>query len=243
MLTPWKESYDQPRQHNKANITLPKTFHLVKAMVFPVIMYGCELDYKESWTQRKWSFWTVVLERTHESHLNCKEIQPVHPKGDHSLVFTGRTDVEAETAVLWPSDAKIWLIWKDPDAGKDWGQEEKGTTKDEMVGCHHQINGHEFGETPGVCDGQGGLVFCGPWGCNELDTTQRLNLTEIKWKHFPCTRIGRLNIVDSTHKVVYRQCNPHQNLNIIFCINGKSHPKIHRELHGTPTSWCFVILP
>ena len=113
-------------------------------MVFPVVMYGCE-----SWTIKKaehWCFWTVVLEKTLESSLNCKEIQPVHPK-DQSWVFMGRTDVEAETPILWPPDAKIWLIWKDPDTGKDWGQEEKGMTEDEMVGWHHRFNGHGFGWT------------------------------------------------------------------------------------------------
>ena len=103
-----------------------------------------ELDYKESWTPKNWCFWTVVLEKTLESPLDCKEIQPVHPKGDQSWVFIGRTDIEAETRILWPPDAKSWLIWKDPDAGKDWGQEEKGTREDEMVGWHHRLDGHEF---------------------------------------------------------------------------------------------------
>ena len=104
-----------------------------------------ELDYKESWMPKNWCFWTVMLEKTLESPTDCKEIQPVHPKGDQSWVFIGRTDVEAETPLLWPSDAKSWLIWKDPGAGKDWGQEEKGTVEDEMVGWHHQLNGPEFG--------------------------------------------------------------------------------------------------
>ena len=99
-----------------------------------------ELDYKESWVLKNWCFWTVVLEKTLESPLDCKEIQPVHPKGDQSWVFMGRTDVEAETPIFWPPDAKSWLIWKDPDSGKDWGQEEKGTTEDKMVGWHHQLN-------------------------------------------------------------------------------------------------------
>ena len=103
-----------------------------------------ELDYTESWAQKTWCFWTVVLEKTLESPLECK-IQPVHPKGDQSWVFIGRTDVEAETPILWPPDVKSWLIWKDPDARKDWRQEEKGTTEDKMVGWHHQLNGHEFG--------------------------------------------------------------------------------------------------
>ena len=104
-----------------------------------------ELGCKESWGPQDWCFWTVVLEKTLESSLDCKEIKPVHSKGDQSWVFTGRTDVEALTLILWPSDAKSWLIWKDPDSGKDWGQEEKGTTEDEMVGWHHWLNGHEFG--------------------------------------------------------------------------------------------------
>ena len=128
------------------DITLPTKVRLVKAMVFPVVMHGCE-----SWTIKKaehlknWCFWTVVLEKTLESHLDSKEIQPVHPKGDPSWVFIGRTDIEAETPILLPPDAKSWLIWKDPDAGKDWGWEEKGTTEDEMVGWHHRLDGHEFG--------------------------------------------------------------------------------------------------
>ena len=103
-----------------------------------------ELDHEESWALKNWCFWTMVLEKTLESPLDCKEIQPVHPKGDQSWVFIGRTDVEAETPVLWPPDAKSWLIWKDPDAGRDWGQEEKGTTEDEMFGWHHWLDGHEF---------------------------------------------------------------------------------------------------
>ena len=103
-----------------------------------------ELDYKERWVQKNWCFWTVVLEKTLESPLDCKEIQPVHPKGDQSWVFIGRTDVEAEAPILWPPDAKIWLIAKDPNAGKDWRQEEKGIMEDEMVGWHHRLDGHEF---------------------------------------------------------------------------------------------------
>ena len=103
-----------------------------------------QLDYKESWAPKNWCFWTVVLEKTLESPLDCKEIQPVHPKGDQSWVFIGRTDAEAETPILWPPDAKNWLIWKDPDTGRDWRREEKGTTEDEMVGGHHWLNGHEF---------------------------------------------------------------------------------------------------
>ena len=126
------------------DITLPTKVRIVKAMVFPVVMYGCELDCEESWVPKNWYFWTVVLEKTLESPLDCKEIQPVHPKGDQSWVFIGRTDAEAETRVLWPPHAKSWLIGKDPDAGWDWGQEKKGTTEDVMDGWHHQLDGHEF---------------------------------------------------------------------------------------------------
>ena len=137
-----------------------------------------ELDCEESWVLKNWWFWTVVLEKTLESPLDCKEIQPAYPKGDQSWVFIGRTDVEAEAPILWPPDVKSWLIWKDPDAGKDWGQEKKGTTEDEMVEWHPRLNGHGFGWTLGVGDGQGGLACCGSWGRKESDRTERLNWTE-----------------------------------------------------------------
>ena len=137
-----------------------------------------ELDYKESWVLKNWCFRTVVLEKTLETPLDCKEIQPVHPKGNQSWVFIGRTDAEAEAPILWPPDMKIWLIWKDPDAGKGWRREEKGMTEDEMAGWHHQLDGHEFESTPGVGDGQGGLTYCSPWGHEELDMTELLNWTE-----------------------------------------------------------------
>ena len=137
-----------------------------------------ELDYKESWVPKNWCFWTVVLEESLESPLDCKEIQPAHPKGYQSWVFIGRADFEAETPILWPPDVKSWLIWKDPDAGKDWEQEEKDTIEDEMVGWHHRLNGHGFGSTPGVGDGQGGLACCLSWGRKESDTTEWLNWTK-----------------------------------------------------------------
>ena len=161
-------------------ITLPTKVHLVKVVVFPVVVCGCEweLDYKESWVLKNWWFWTVVLEKTVESLLDCKKIQPVHRK-DQSWVFIGRTDVEGETPVLWPPGAKSWLIGKDPDAGKDWRWEEKGTTEDEMVGWHHRLHGYGFGWTLAVGDGLGGLACCGSWGHKELDMTERLNWTEI----------------------------------------------------------------
>ena len=136
-----------------------------------------ELDLKEGWALKKWCFWTAVLEKTLESPLDCKEIQPGHPKGNQSWVFIGRTNAEAETPILWPPDAKSWLIWKDPDAGIDW-KREKGTTEDEMVGWHHRLNGHEFEKAPGIGDGQGGLACCNSWSCKESDMTEQLNWTE-----------------------------------------------------------------
>ena len=140
--------------------------------------------------------------KTLESPLECKEIQPVHSKGDQSWVFIGRIDVEAETPILWPPDAKRWLTWKDPDAGKDWGQEEKGTTEDEMAGWHHRLNGYGFGWTPGVGDGQGGLGCYSSWGCKESDTTERLNWTELKWHNRPI----RLTVVEYS---IQKQQNTH----------------------------------
>ena len=161
------------------DITLPTKVLLVKAMVFPVVMYGCESWTEESWVPKNWCFWTVLLEKTLESPLDCKEIQPVRSKGDQSWVFIGRTDAEAETPVLWPPHVKSWLIGKDSDAGRDWGQEEKGTTEDEMAGWRLRLDGCEFEWTLGVGDGQGGLACCNSWGCKELDTTERLNWAEL----------------------------------------------------------------
>ena len=146
------------------DITLPTKVHLVKAMVFPVIMYGCELDCEESRAPKNWWFWSVVLEKTLESPLDCKEIQPVHSKGDQSWDFFGRNDAKAEAPILWPPHVKSWLIGKDPDAGRDCGQE-KGTTEDEMTGWHHRLDGHGFGWT----------LCCDSWGWKESDTTERLN--------------------------------------------------------------------
>ena len=122
----------------------------------------------------------MVLEKTLESPLDCMEVKPVNSKGNQPWIFIGRTEAEAEIPILWPPHAKSWLIGKDPDAGRDWGQEEKGTTEDEMAGWHHWLNAHEFGWTPGVGDGQGGLACCDSWGHNESDTTERLNSTEVK---------------------------------------------------------------
>ena len=133
---------------------------------------------KESWAPKNWCFWTVVLEKTLESPLDCKEIQPFHPKGNQSWICTGRT--EAETPILWPPDAKNWHAGKHPNTGKDWGQ--KGTIEDEMVGRHHQLDGHGFEHASGVSDGQGSLIHCSPWGCKQSDTTERLDWTELSLK-------------------------------------------------------------
>ena len=161
------------------DITLPTKVPLIKAVVFSSShVWMWELDYRESWASKNWCCWTVVLEKTLERSLDCKEIQPVHPRGDQSWIFIGRADAKAETPILWPLDAKSWLIWKDPDARKDRGQEEKGTTEDELVGRHHQLNGHMFEWTLGVDDGQGGLACCSPWGHKELDMTDQLNWSE-----------------------------------------------------------------
>ena len=142
MLTPWKESYDQPRQHSQ------KQRHYFANKGPSSQSYGfshshvwmLEFDYEESWAPKNWIFWTVVLDKTLESLLDYNEIQPVHPKGNQSWIFIDRSDAEAEAPILWPPDAESWLIWKDPDAGKDWRQEEKGSTEDEMAGWHHRLN-------------------------------------------------------------------------------------------------------
>ena len=173
-LTPWKESYNQTRQHiqkqrhyfaNKGPFSQGYGFSSSHVWMW-------ELDCEESWAPKNWCFWTVVLEKTLESPLDCKEIQPVHPKGDQSWAFIGRMDAEAETPILWPPHAKSWLIWKYLDAGRDWGQEEKGATQDEMAGWHHWLDGHEFEWTPGVGDGQGGLACSDSCGRKELDLTE-----------------------------------------------------------------------
>ena len=163
------------------DITLPTEIRLVKVLVFPVVTYGCELDYKESWAMKNWYFWTVMLEKTVESPLDCKEIKPVHPKGNQSWMFTGRTDVEAETPIFWPPDVKCWLIWKDLMLGKIEGRKKRGQQRMRMVGWHDWLNGHEFEQTLGVGDGQGGRAGCSPWGHRESDTTEWLNWTELNW--------------------------------------------------------------
>ena len=144
-----------------------------------------ELDCEEGWALKNWCFWTVVLEKTFESPLESKEIQPVHPKGNKSWIFFGRTDAKAETTIFWPPDAKHWLIGKDPDAGRDWRWEEKGMTEDEMVWWHHRLDGHEFDQALGVGDGQGSLACCSTWSCKELDRHEWLNWT-LLWENTCC---------------------------------------------------------
>ena len=174
-----------------------------------------ELDHKESWAPKNWCFWTVVLEKTLESPLDFKEIKPVNPEGNKSWIFIERTDTEADAPILWPPDAKNWLIGKDPDAGKDWRWEEKGTTEDEMVGWHHQYNGHEFEQAPGVADEQGSLACCSPWGCKESETTEQGN-----WLTDLC--IGRWIL----HHWASREA-------LLMCCNPPRRP----------WSWCLISAP
>ena len=187
-----KESYGQLRQNiKKQRHYFANKVCLIKAMVFPVVMYGCEcwtikkaecwrIDAFELWCRRRLLRVPWTARRSNQSIL--KEI---------SAGFIGRTDFEAETPILWPPDANSWLIWKDPDAGKDWGQEEKGTTENEMIGWHHWLNGHGFGWSPGVGDGQGGLACCSSWGGSESDTTEQLNWTYCNYYfcHFPIPQL------------------------------------------------------
>ena len=172
-LKKWKNNLNKKKQGKLAFLKSPSSqgYGFSSSHV-----WMWELDYKQSWELKNWCFWTVVLEKTLESLLDCKEIQPVHPKGNQSWIFTRRTD--AEIPILWPPDTKNWLIRKDPDAGKDRRQEEKGMTEDEMVGWHHWLDGHGFEQALGDGDGQGGLACCSPWGHKELDMTEWLNWTE-----------------------------------------------------------------
>ena len=144
-------------------------------MVFPAVM--CELDHKQGWALKNWCFQIVVLKKILESLLDCKEIKPVNSKGNQPWLVIGRTDAGAKAPVLWPPDAKSWLIWKDSDTERDWRQEKKGTTQDEMAGWHHGLDGRESEWTPGAGDGQGGLACCNSWGHKESDMTERLNWT------------------------------------------------------------------
>ena len=179
MLAPWKKSYEQLRQ------LIKKQRHYFANKGPSSQSYGFssshvwmwELDYKESWALKNWCFWIVMLEKTLESPLDCKEIQPVNPKGNQSWIFIGRTDAEAETPILLPPDVKNWLIWKDPDPGKYWRQEEMGTTEVEMVGWHHWLNGHEFEQALGVGDGQGSLAYFSTWSHSPTRLSNLMDLS------------------------------------------------------------------
>ena len=189
MLAPWKKSYDKPRQHirkqrcyfgNKGPSSQTYGFSTSHVWMW-------ELDQKESWALKNWCFWTGVLEKTLESPLDNKEIKPVNPKGNQSRLFIGRTDdeAEAEGPILWPPDAKNWFIGKDPDAGKDWRQEEKGMTKDETGVWHHWLDGHEFEQALGVGNRQGSQACWSPWSCKKSDMTEGLNWTDAVCTVFP----------------------------------------------------------
>jgi len=177
MLAHWKKISDKLRQCIKK-----QTHHFAdkglysQSYGFPSgHVWTWELDHKEGWALKNWCFWTVVLEKTFESPLDCKEIKPVKIKGNQPWIFIGKTDAEVEAPILWPPDAKSWLIGKDSNAGKDWNQEEKAATKDEMVGWHHWLNGREFEQAPGEDEGQGSLSCYSPWGHKESDMTEWLN--------------------------------------------------------------------
>ena len=180
MLAPWKKSYDKPRQ------CIKKQRHHFADKGPSSQSYGFssshvwmwEWDHKEGWAPKNWSFQTVVLEKILECSLDSKEIKSVNLEGNQLWIFIGRTDDEAETPILWPPDAKSWLIRKDPGAGKDWRQEKKVMTEEKMFGWHHWFNGHEFEQAPGDGEGQWGQVCCSPWGHKESDTTERLIWTE-----------------------------------------------------------------
>ena len=177
-----------------------------------------KLDHRESWVPKNWCFWTVVLKKTIESPLDCKGIKPVNPQRNRSWIFIGRTDAEAEAPILWPPDAKNWLIGKDPDARKDWRQEEERTIEDEIVGWHHQLDGHEFEQSTGAGNGQGSLVCYSPWDHKESDMTERWNWTELKviylcfqTGHFYIPQLRRMSLKDKekAHSQQWNQCLEH----------------------------------
>ena len=159
------------------DITLPTEAHIVKGLYSfsSSLLQMWEVNHKEGWAPKNWCFWMVMLEETTESPSNSKQMKPVHPKGEQHRIFIGRTDAEANALILWPYDVKSWLIGKDTESGKDWGQKKKRATKDEMFGWHHWLNGHEFEQTLGESEGQRSLACCSPCGSKESDTTKSLN--------------------------------------------------------------------
>ena len=204
MLAPWKKSNDKPKQHIK------KQRHYFADKDPSSQSYGFssthvgmwELDNRKGWAPKNWFLRTVVLEKTLESPLDCKEFKPVNPKGNQHWIFIGRADAEVEAPILWPPDAKSWLTRKDPDAGEDWRQEEKRAAEDEMVGWYQRLNGHEFAQTPGDGKAQGSLLCCNPWGRKESDMTERLNNNKLKKK-----RATKNCHNSSPHKIHNEQLN------------------------------------
>ena len=180
MLAPWKKSYCKPREcvKKQRHYFVNKNPYTQSYSFSSGHVWMWELDNKKDWVLKIWCLPTVVLEKTLESPLDCKEIKPVNPKGNQPWIFIGRTDAEVEAPILWPPDAKSWLTGKHPDSGQDWRQEEKGMTEDAMAGWHHRLNAHESAQAPGVGDGQRGLACCSPWGCKESDSTEWVNWTE-----------------------------------------------------------------
>ena len=172
-ISPWKKSYDRPKQHIKKqrHHADNKCPYSQSCSFSSSYVWMWELDHKDGWTPKNWCFWTVVLEKTLESPLDFREIKPVNPKGNQPWISIGSPDAEAEAPILWPPDVKSRLTGKDPDAGKDWGQEEKGLTEDEMIGCHHWLIGHEFEQALGDGEEQGSLACCSPYAHKESDTT------------------------------------------------------------------------
>ena len=175
MLAPWKKSSDKPREHiqKQRRHFAKKSLYTPRYGISSSHLWMWELYYKEGWAPKNWGFWTVMLEKILESPLDSKEIKPVNPKGNQPWIYIGRTDAEAPK--LWLPDVKSWLIGKEDDAGKDWRQEKKGTTEDELVGWQHRFSGNEFEQTPEDSDGQEGLLCCSPWGPKESDMTEQLN--------------------------------------------------------------------
>ena len=187
------------------DVTVPTKVHLVKICFFSSHVWMWKLDHKESWASKNWCFWTVVLEKTPESPLDYK-IKPVNPKGNQLWIFIGKTDVEAETPILLPRDVKNWLFWKDPDAGKDWRQEQTGTTEDEIAEWHHRLPGHEFEQALRVGDGQGSLACCRPWVLKESDMIWRLNWTEVEYAAYRTLKLQHLDH-ENVAKIYYVKQN------------------------------------
>ena len=234
-LPPWKKSYDKPRQcikkqrHYFANKGLPSQSYGFSSSY----VWMWELDHKESWVMKNRCFWTVALEKTLESSLDSTENKPVHPKGNQSWIFIGGTDAEAEALILWLPDEKSQLLGKDPDAGKDWKQEEKEMTENEMVGWYHWLNGHEFEQTLGDGEGQGSLACCIPWGCKETclsnwTTTIYCKIATLEWGWDKVVSVGRreplfLHTKVPTHPFVKPFTTSPTRQEVRFCLSVQRH--------------------